>query len=76
MIVTNSTVSGNTAGINGGGVSNGDTLTVTNSTISGNTAGDRGGAVYNTGTLTLTNSTVSRQCVRARRRWPVQHREP
>ena len=64
LTLTNSTVSGNTAIVSGGGVGNHDaTLTLANSTVSGNTAataaGGGGGGVDSNGTLTLTNSTVS-----------------
>ena len=56
-------MSGNTAGVDGGGIRNvaGGTLTLTNSTVSGNSAGNDGGGIGNVagGTLTLTNSTVS-----------------
>ena len=64
-----STVSGNTATNDGGGIFNTGTLTLIRSTISENTAGFRGGGIYNYGewslsqegvtTLTLINSTVS-----------------
>ncbi len=57
LTLTNSTISGNTAGW-GGGIDNSGTLTITNSTISGNTAG-WGGGIDNSGTLTITNSTIS-----------------
>jgi predicted outer membrane repeat protein len=65
-MVTGSTVSHNTA-TNGGGIYNGDTLTLKNSTISENTASQDGGGIYNEGAatafgstvLTLTGSTVS-----------------
>lgn len=61
--VTNSTFSGNHAGVlaNGGAIANHGTLSVTNSTISGNTAieNGRGGGVYNVGTLSVTGSTFS-----------------
>jgi hypothetical protein len=60
--VTDSTVSGNTAGGGsaGGGIVNGvtSTLTLTNSTVSGNTA-VLGGGIFDNHTVTLTNSTVS-----------------
>ena len=61
LTLTNSTVSGNTAGDDGGGISNSNngTVTLTNSTVSGNTAGDNGGGINNNGTMTLTNSTAS-----------------
>jgi len=60
ITLTNSTVSGNTANNNGGGIFNnfGGTVTLTNSTVSGNTA-NYGGGIINDGTMTLTNSTVS-----------------
>jgi hypothetical protein len=63
LTLTNSTVSGNAAEDDGGGIYNSGTLTLTNSTVSGNTADDTdpsGGGIYNnSGTATLTNSTVS-----------------
>ncbi len=58
LMLTNSTVSGNTTSGNGGGISNSGWLTLTNSTVSGNSA-ESGGGIDNQGTLTLTNSTVS-----------------
>jgi CSLREA domain-containing protein len=59
LTVTDSTISGNSAGIGaGGGILNFGTLTVTNSTFSGND-GDSGGGIYNRGILTATNSTFS-----------------
>jgi hypothetical protein len=69
--VTNSTVSGNSAGGGrGGGIHNGEggTVKVTNSTLSGNTVGGFfafggigfGGGIYNdNGTVEVTNSTLS-----------------
>jgi hypothetical protein len=63
LAVTNSSISGNTAGANGGGIANtnGGTLTVTNSSISGNTTGEDGGGIFNNadGAVTVTNSTLS-----------------
>jgi hypothetical protein len=68
LTITNSTLSGNTAGsvdnpaVAGGGIFNSGTLTIVNSTVSANTAGGisgRGGGVLNGGTLTIVNSTVS-----------------
>jgi hypothetical protein len=64
LMLTNSTVSGNTAPDNGfvsygGGIFSDGTTTLTNSTVSGNTAGSGGGIFNNGGTTTLTNSTVS-----------------
>jgi hypothetical protein len=65
LTVSNSTVSGNSAGY-GGGISNGGTLTLDNSTIGDNSAhgggGDYfgyGGGILNNGTLTAINSTVT-----------------
>jgi hypothetical protein len=64
--ITNSTVSGNTVGLQGGGIYNSGTLTVSESTISGNTAtgnnlgpGVGAGIYHLSGTLTLINSTIS-----------------
>jgi hypothetical protein len=68
LTITNSTLSGNTAGsvgnpsVEGGGIFNSGTLTIVNSTVSGNTAGGisgGGGGMFNGGTLTIVNSTVS-----------------
>jgi hypothetical protein len=61
LTLTNSTVSGNTAGFGAGIYNANGRLTLANSTVSGNTAGTGGGGIYNAngGTLTLTNSTVS-----------------
>jgi hypothetical protein len=63
VTLTGSSLSGNTATLNGGGLANADTLlgtapaaTFTNSPVSNNTAMRRGGGVYNgfRGTLTMT----------------------
>ena len=60
MTVTDSTISGNTASYEGGGIyNNGGTMTVTDSTISGNTASSGGGGITNAGTMTVTDSTIS-----------------
>ena len=69
LIITNSTLSGNSAGSFGGGISNhsafgaGGMLTMTNSTLAGNTAATlsaKGGGLYNDGgTVTITNSTLA-----------------
>ncbi len=59
LVLRNSTVTDNTAGRGGGGVSNGGTLSLTNSTINGNRAGTSGGGILNNGTATLIDSTVS-----------------
>jgi len=59
MMLTNSTVSGNSAP-HGGGISNVGWLTITNSTVSSNSAGSGGGGIYNyASTMTLTSSTIS-----------------
>ena len=57
LTLTDSTVSGNTAGI-GGGIYNDGTITLSNTMVSSNTA-KAGGGISNAGTLTLTDSTVS-----------------
>ncbi len=68
LTVSNSTLSGNSAGVGelGGGIfnSSGGTLTVSNSTLSGNSGGvytsNGGGGIFNDGgTLTVSNSTLS-----------------
>ena len=65
LSVTNSTLSGNSAFIDGGGVSNSvGKLTLVTTTISGNTAGFNGGGVHNSGdgyypVLTIVESTIS-----------------
>ena len=60
LTVTNSTISNNSAGLRGGGITNfpTGTLRVKNSTISDNSA-DIGGGIWNFGTLSVTNSTIS-----------------
>ncbi len=57
--LTDSTVSGNTAGAVGGGIHAGGAATLTNSTVSNNNARFEGGGIYAAGTATLTGSTVS-----------------
>ena len=62
MTVTNSTISGNTAITNGGGIFNqfGGTSTLTNSTVSGNTGDSRGGGIYNSSAdISLINTIVA-----------------
>jgi CSLREA domain-containing protein len=61
LTLIHSTVSGNSAPIQGGGIGNfGGTITLTNSTVSGNTAAGVGGGIVNhSGGITLDNSTVS-----------------
>jgi CSLREA domain-containing protein len=61
LTVTNSTLSGNSASNNGGGILNhgSATLNIFNSTISGNISSFYGGGIFNStgGTLTVSNST-------------------
>ena len=63
LLLDTSTVSGNTAGGDAGGIYNASTgmLMLTHSTVSGNTAGDDAGGIRNApgGTLILVTSTVS-----------------
>ncbi len=60
MIITDSTISGNVATGNCGGICNNGTATISNSSISDNVAyGDCCGGISNGGTLTIKNSTVS-----------------
>jgi len=63
LTLNNSTVSGNTSPVNGGGGIYNEyagTLTLNNSTVSGNTAPSlgNGGGIYNVGTVTLTSSAI------------------
>jgi hypothetical protein len=58
--ITESTVSGNSAGFDGGGVLNFETLTLIDSTVADNVAGQSGGGIANeAGTLDLSNTTLS-----------------
>jgi len=61
LTVSNSTLSGNTAGQYGGGIFSEGTLTVSGSTLSGNkTPNSIGGGIYiGNGTATMSNSTLS-----------------
>ena len=61
LMVTNSTFSGNSAGLYGGGIYNvNGTVTVVNSTFSNNSAGSFGGGIFiNSGTVKVNNSTFS-----------------
>ena len=59
--IINSSVSGNSAGFDGGGLLNFETLTLIDSTVADNIAGQSGGGVANeAGTLEVRNSTLSR----------------
>lgn len=70
--MTDSTISGNTVSgafdgfNNGGGISNGGTVTLTRTTVTGNAAGDSAGGigVGNSGSLMLQDSTVSNNSAR------------
>jgi CSLREA domain-containing protein len=61
LTVSNTTISGNTAEISGGGMSNESTglLLLNESTVVANTAGMNGGGVNNSGTLNVTSATIS-----------------
>ena len=60
LILSNSTLSGNSSGYAGAGIGSFGTLNVTNSTLSGNSAASYGGGINNDGgTLTVTSSTLS-----------------
>ena len=60
LVVTRSTITGNSAG-EGGGIYNGGFLTVENSTISGNAATTSGGGIHNAfnGLVNVTFSTIT-----------------
>lgn len=60
LILTETTVSGNSAANGGGGIYNSGTLTLTRSTISGNSTSGAGGGILNTdGAIAVTNATIS-----------------
>jgi hypothetical protein len=63
VIITDSTISGNTAsaGSEGGGIFNNGTATISDSTITGNSApgGGQGGGIYDNGTESITDSTIT-----------------
>ncbi|NEO86841.1 MAG: CHAT domain-containing protein [Spirulina sp. SIO3F2] len=59
LAITNSTITGNSASTDGGGIYSTGTVSLTNSTVSGNITNVDGGGVHSTGSLTLTASTVS-----------------
>ena len=58
MTLSRSTVQGNTATGNVGGIANSGTLTVNDTTVSGNEAGGEAGGIGNSGEMTMTKSTV------------------
>lgn len=57
--IVNSTISGNRAGISGGGILSGGTLIIRNSTITDNTAAIGGGLAFGTGSASLRNSIIA-----------------
>ena len=58
LTVKNAVISGNNAGLEGGGIVTSGNITVTNSTLSGNTAGTSGGGgIFTSGAITVMNST-------------------
>lgn len=57
--IVESTVSYNSAGLNGGGIFDEQDMTIIRSTISNNSAGGDGGGIQEAGTATLINSTVA-----------------
>ncbi len=61
VTLSNSTITGNSVGKNGGGIYNAGTLIIDKSTISNNSTfrGAGGGGIWNSQTLTMTNSTIS-----------------
>ncbi len=60
VTVTNSMITGNHAGYEGGGIGNTGNVTLTNTIVSGNSAGSHGGGISSsTGTLTVDGSSVS-----------------
>lgn len=60
LALNGSRISGNTAGLEGGGVFNFGTVTMSGSRISGNTAGRDGGGIYNgSGSVTLHGSSIT-----------------
>jgi hypothetical protein len=60
LTLINSSVNGNTASSQGGGIRiNGGTLILTNSTVNGNTTIGLGGGIFGCCPITVTNSTIS-----------------
>ena len=59
LTITNSAFSGNSADVNGGGISNGGDIIIINSTFSGNSA-RKGGAIANGGhTIRIKNTIIA-----------------
>lgn len=59
LAIVASTISGNVAGDNGGGIWCESTVTIVNSTVSGNRAAHTGGGIRNNGSLSIDNSTIA-----------------
>lgn len=57
--ISDSTISGNSTGVNGGGIYNSGSLTVSNTNISNNSAGQDGNGIYNNGAAAVTFSTIN-----------------
>jgi len=57
--VQNSTLSGNSTSMDGGGIYNEDTLTVQNSTLSNNLASFTGGGIYNMASMNYENTIIA-----------------
>jgi predicted outer membrane repeat protein len=58
-MVSNSTLSGNSATDDGGGVYNSGELKLSNSSLSGNTATNNGGGIFNFFDITVSNCSVT-----------------
>ncbi len=59
LVLAGSSITANSAGRNGGGISSFDQLTLRNTTVTGNLAGGTGGGVYNGGRLMPGQSTIT-----------------
>ncbi len=59
IAIDGSTISGNVASVDAGGIWNGFSLTLGNSTVTGNSAAQTGGGIYNQGTFVSMNNNIS-----------------
>jgi uncharacterized repeat protein (TIGR01451 family) len=59
IVQNHSVITGNTAGLNGGGLRSEGPITLTDSSVTMNQSGESGGGIYGNGNITVTNSTVS-----------------